>query len=643
MVEPVRVLWLIKGLGPGGAERLLTSMAAVSGGGRFVYEAAYLLPGKSHLAAELERAGVAVTCLDAPDERNPAWTARLRRLLADRRYDAVHVHSPYVAGLARPVIASLPARVRPAVVSTEHNVWWSYAAPSRVLNAQTCRSDVARIAVSADVRASMPASLRPGVEVLEHGVDLARVRAHADARDETRAELGVADGDVLVGTVANYREKKAYPDLLDAARQALDTEPSLRFVAVGQGPLATQIERRHAELGLGDRFRLLGRRDDAVRVLAACDVFTLASRNEGLPVALMEALALGLPVAATAVGGIPEAVDDGVHGVLVPPGRPGQLARAYVDLARDPGRRGAMSTEARTRSERFDARRAAARIEEVYADAVARNPARRPAAWRLRGTLKRNLARPASTSAGTGLTLLIYHRVGGGTNDERDLPVEQFRAQLDVLADHRVVALDTALDELDAGDDREKIVLTFDDGFADVHDTALPLLADRRLPFTLYLTTGYVGRQMHWDGSMASAPGPALDWKQLEALRDSGLCTIGNHTQTHPRPEGLTTDELDAATFDCEQRLGVRPRHFSYTWGVPTPALRDALRIRFRSAATGRVGRNRPGTDRMLLHRVPARQSDPIDFFAAKLHGRLLPERAYGGVVAAAKLAGFRG
>jgi glycosyltransferase involved in cell wall biosynthesis len=122
----------------------------------------------------------------------------------------------------------------------------------------------------------------------------------------------------------------------------------------------------HARLGLGDRVLLLGQRDDAVRVLAACDIFTMASDNEGLPVALMEALALGLPVAATAVGGIPEAVTDGVEGLLVPPGQPEALADAIATITDDDERRARMAAAACLAGERFDIRVAATRIEQIY-------------------------------------------------------------------------------------------------------------------------------------------------------------------------------------------------------------------------------------------------------------------------------------
>lgn len=258
-----------------------------------------------------------------------------------------------------------------------------------------------------------------------------------------------------------------------------------------------------------------------------------------------------------------------------------------------------------------------------------------------RARLKAALAaRPGPPAA--GCTMLIYHRVGGGTPDERDLGVAAFREQMEVLARHRVVGIDQAVDELAAGDARQKVVVTFDDGFADVADAALPILTERGLPFTLYLATAYVGGQMHWDGSTAKASGPALTWDQLGELAASPLCTIANHTHTHARPEALTPDELDRCTWEIETRLGVVPRHFAYTWGIPVPRMEPELRARFRSAATGRLGRNLPGADPMRLRRIPVRGSDPLPFFEAKLAGRLLPERAYAGIVATAKRVGLR-
>lgn len=257
----------------------------------------------------------------------------------------------------------------------------------------------------------------------------------------------------------------------------------------------------------------------------------------------------------------------------------------------------------------------------------------------LRRTVKRGLATFASPHAARGLTMLIYHRVGEGTADERGVGRGDFEAQLAVLEDHDVVALDAALDRLDAGDTRPTVVITFDDGFADVRHGAYPALLDRGMPFTLYLATRYMGGRMAWPGSTARDDGPALSWDEVGEMVGSGLCTVGNHTHTHVSPERIDEAELDACSDAVATHVGVRPVHFAYPWGRPAPQARAALAARFRSAATGRPGRNEPATDRLLLDRVPVRGSDPLSFFRAKLSGDLGPERAYDGLVRTVKRA----
>lgn len=367
---PIRVLWLIKGLGPGGAERLLVAAAAERDRSRFAVSCAYLLPWKDRLVPELEDLGVATSCLDVHDERDPRWAVRLRRLLHDRPVDVVHAHSPYPAGIGRLVARTLPARRRPRFVYTLHNTWGSFARPTRELNGWTMPLDAADVAVSEVVRATVPPRLRARTETVVHGIDLSAVRAAAD-RAGVRAELGLGPDEIVVGTVANFRAQKDYPNLLATAVELGRRGAPVRVVAVGQGPLEDAIRAEHARLGLGDRVLLLGERSDAVRVMSGCDAFVLASSNEGLPVAVMEALALGLPVVGTAVGGMAEAVDTD-NGVLVPPRDPVALADALVAVAADPARRAALAAGARRSSARFDVARTVRRIEEIYTDVARR-------------------------------------------------------------------------------------------------------------------------------------------------------------------------------------------------------------------------------------------------------------------------------
>lgn len=375
---PIRVLWLIKGLGPGGAERLLVAHAAVRDRRSFEYRAAYLVPWKDQLVGELEGLDVPVTLLDARREWDLRWASRLRRLVTETRPEVVHTHSPYVASVARVVLRGLPRARRPVLVHTEHNRWPRHRLSTRILNGTTCRFDDHTLAVSEDVRATMSRRCGARTEVLVHGVDLEGVRAHRRERAAVRAELGIAPDEIVIGSVANLRREKAHDVLLRAAARTRTTGRPIRFVSVGQGPLEDSIRALHRELDLGERFLVLGHRPDAVRVMSAFDVFTLSSRHEGLPVSLMEALALGIPVVATAVGGIPQAITDGREGLLVRPAAPEALAAAYDRVVDDDDLRSRLAAAAMARGDDFAIEDAVARLEELYA--AQRAPALSPSA-----------------------------------------------------------------------------------------------------------------------------------------------------------------------------------------------------------------------------------------------------------------------
>jgi glycosyltransferase involved in cell wall biosynthesis len=361
-----RVAWLIKGLGPGGAERLLVTTAAALDRARFSIEVFYLLPNKRHLSAAFRELGISTTCFDVRDERDLRWVVNLRRVLGKKHFDIVHSHSPYVASFARLSARSLPRRSRPRLVTTEHNPWTTFKPTTRFANALTSPLSDATIAVSEEVRMSMSPRMRRRSETLTHGIDVDAACAQRGARGDVRRELGVDDGVFLVGTVANYHPKKDWPTLLRAARRAHERNDSIRFCLIGQGPLEAQVKSLYAQLDLHDFVILAGYRPDAVRLMAAFDAFILASRWEGMPVALMEACALSLPIVATSVGGIPEMFRAGRDALLVQPGDPEALAAAVVTLAADTELLASLRHASTCLAPRFDVRRAAKRIEQIY-------------------------------------------------------------------------------------------------------------------------------------------------------------------------------------------------------------------------------------------------------------------------------------
>ena len=362
----VRVLSVSKGLGPGGAERLLVSMARVAEREHITHEVAYLLASRNRLATELEAHGAAVFCLGSEGRGGSLWPIRLRRLINERDYDVVHVHSPLVAGLARLILRTFPPRRRPAMVYTEHNAWDSYRVMTRVLNAATYLLDDAHLAVSDQVVASVWPRLRMNLPTLLHGIALGDLRTSNADRVAARAEFGFRPEHVVMLTAANFRAQKAYPDLLEAARLVCAAEPRAYFLIAGQGPLEAEIRARLASLNLGDRVRILGYRDDVLALMAGADVFVMSSLYEGLPIAAMEALCSGLPVVATNVGGLPSAVTDGKNGYLVPPRRPDLLAERLRKMIADDALRERLSAAATASRERFDIKRASGTLEDLY-------------------------------------------------------------------------------------------------------------------------------------------------------------------------------------------------------------------------------------------------------------------------------------
>ena len=362
----VRVLVLTKGLGRGGTERLIVGAARLLDRTRFDLEVAYLLPWKDAFVGDVAATGTPAVCLDAPRPTSLAWLPRLRRLVREHNIDVVHTHMPLPAALAR---MALPGR-HPAFLHTEHNMWGRYRLPTRWANAATYRRNARVIAVSDGVAASIRS--RVSVEVVVHGTDPTLARTGPAARATARELLDLDAGVPVVGTVGNFTAKKDQATLIRAvaALPAGGRPPVL--VLVGLGPREDDLRVLARRLGLADRVVFAGSRDDVFALLPAFDVFVLSSRFEGLPIALLEAMASGVAPVVTRVGGIPEVVGDGVDGLLVEPGDPGGLAAALARVLGDDDLRHAIGARARARAGDFDLADAVRRTEAIYLRAAGR-------------------------------------------------------------------------------------------------------------------------------------------------------------------------------------------------------------------------------------------------------------------------------
>jgi glycosyltransferase involved in cell wall biosynthesis len=202
--------------------------------------------------------------------------------------------------------------------------------------------------------------------VIPNGLDVPPAGGPPAAPD-LRDKLGLEGRGPLVGTVTRLHRQKGIIHLLRAAPRILGTIPGARIVVVGDGPLGGELRRQAAALGLEGRFIFLGEREDARSIMSLFDVFVLPSLWEGLPFVLVEAAALGMPIVATAVDGVPEVIEDGKTGVLIPPGDADAIADAIITMLTDKPRAAQMAEAAKSLiPPRFPLRRTVEQHQNLY-------------------------------------------------------------------------------------------------------------------------------------------------------------------------------------------------------------------------------------------------------------------------------------
>jgi glycosyltransferase involved in cell wall biosynthesis len=179
--------------------------------------------------------------------------------------------------------------------------------------------------------------------------------------------LGISPTSILIGALGNLRPEKNLETFLLAARSIVDAIPSIEFLVIGDGPAANQLKQLANDLRLSQSVHFLGERPDVPDLLAALDILVMSSYTESFPNAILEAMAMGKPVVATNVGGIPEVVEEGQTGFLIPARDPKAIAERVLSLCRDSARRLQMGRAARARVEsNFTVQAVTAKLETIY-------------------------------------------------------------------------------------------------------------------------------------------------------------------------------------------------------------------------------------------------------------------------------------
>lgn len=355
--EKIKIVHLVSTLGIGGLEMVVLDLARNADRDAFQLHV-FCLGEIGALEPRFEAIGVPVESLNWSRRGRSRVILRLFKRLRELRPDVLHTHNPdpHLIGS----LAAALARV-PVLVHTKHGR--NYPNRPRAVRANRIASrltncivpvshDAARVA--RDVERVSPRKLH----VIHNGVDLRRFAA------PQRPERKPVSRAVHVARLNIIKDQES---LLRAARIVCDAAPDFRLELIGDGPKRAELEALHGELKLGDRVRFAGFRDDVQRILSESDLFILSSISEGISITLLEAMAAGLPVVATDVGGNPEIVVDGETGLLAPARSPEKLAAAILELIHDPERASRMGQAGRRRvEEEFDVRRVARKYEDIY-------------------------------------------------------------------------------------------------------------------------------------------------------------------------------------------------------------------------------------------------------------------------------------
>lgn len=367
----MRVYHLIKGLGRGGAEMLLPEGLREADRASFEYSVGYFLPHKDALVPALEASGTSVKCFSAKGNgRLLAQVPRVARFVKRWRADLIHCHLPMagVAGRLAGKMAGIP------VVYTEHNLQERYHPLTARANQATWSMQKRVIACSQGVADSIATHRgdKVPVDVVQNGVSLTQFQRDLDAGGALREELGIDPKAPVMGSVAVFRSQKRLVEWMRVARGILDSVPEARFLLVGDGPLREEIEAERTKLGLDDHVKMPGLLTDVRPWLSAMNAYVMSSEFEGLPIAMLEAMACELPAVCTDVGGIREVVREGVDGHLVAPENPLDLVAPLVEMFRNPKKMAQMGAEARNRVEEgFGMKRMMGELEAIYRKAVA--------------------------------------------------------------------------------------------------------------------------------------------------------------------------------------------------------------------------------------------------------------------------------
>ena len=373
---PHNILHLIKSLGRGGAEMLLPESIKLHNSKDFSFHVIYFLPWKDQMVDTIEQAGASVHCF--PADNNLQLLAQGQKVIAyckAHKIQLIHAHLPWAGFLARYIHwkTGIP------VIYTEHNKQERYHQLTYWINRLSFNSQSAAIAVSKDVEASIQKHIQTKIPVttIQNGVNAEFYQKQTDfdraqfLREQGMPSWDLTEGDaMIIGTVAVFRFQKRLVEWLQVLAKVRETNPHIYGIMVGAGPLEPSIKAERKRLGLEPYVLMPGLQTNTRAWYQAMDVFMMTSSFEGLPIALLEAMSMSLPVLATKAGGIPEVVEDGISGYLTDVEHWQDLAVSIQKLTPKESREQKGHAARRTVLEKFSMQQMVAQLELMYTNTM---------------------------------------------------------------------------------------------------------------------------------------------------------------------------------------------------------------------------------------------------------------------------------
>jgi glycosyltransferase involved in cell wall biosynthesis len=366
MPTTIPVLQIIKSLGRGGAEMLLVETLKLHDKNRFDFHYMYFLPWKDQLVPQLQANGGKVICMGGNNNIQLFMKAgAVARYVNENHIQLIHAHLPWAGILARlvGVLTGVP------VIYTEHNKQERYHFITRMINLKTMDHLKVVIPVSRDVENSIrkfKPKIKARVVTVLNGVNIDHFNPGKEGAI-IRNQFNIPTQATVICTIGVFRFQKRFELWLEIASEILKVQPDVHFIIVGDGPLIGQILAKRSELKLEKHVHMAGLQADVRPYLAASDIYMMSSIFEGLPIALLEAMACGLPIITTDAGGIKEVVRHEIEGLVCNVDEPKKLTDFANRLITEISLRQQLAINARLRIVKdFSMRKMVDELENLY-------------------------------------------------------------------------------------------------------------------------------------------------------------------------------------------------------------------------------------------------------------------------------------